>query len=212
MSIATTVERRGRRVLVTFDDADPLECDRSFRGAQSIKPGQTIDDRILQRLRDEATRHAAELTAVRWLAKRARSRSDIRQRLRRDRIPTNVIADTIATLEAQGYLDDEAYATAWTEERLRLRPRARRTIERELRAAGIAADTAAAAVEEIDDRAMAETIVMRHPALRQEAWDVFERRAGGQLLRRGYTHDVVRGVLRAAWQDRHGSDEAAPGR
>jgi regulatory protein len=208
MSIATTVERRGRRVVIRFDDADPLECDRSFRGTQAIKPGQTIDDQILLRLRDEAVRHAAELTAVRWLAKRARSRTDIARRLRRERIPEDVVADTLAALEAQGYLDDEAYATAWTEERLRLRPRARRTIERELRAAGIAADVAAAAVVEIDDRAVAETIVTRHPALRQNAWEVFERRAGGQLARRGYAYDVVRGVLRAAWQDRHGADEA----
>jgi regulatory protein len=208
MSIVTTVERRGRRVTVAFDDAESLECDRTFRGAQSIKSGQSIDDRILQRLRGEAARHSAELTAVRWLAKRARSRTDVKQRLRRDRIPDDVIADTITTLEARGFLDDEAYAAAWTEERLRLRPRARRTIERELRAAGVPADTAAAAVEGVDDRAAAETIVARHPALRQDAWDVFERRAGGQLVRRGFSYGIVRDVLRAAWQDRNADDEA----
>ncbi len=212
MSSVTTIERRGRRVTVTFDDAEPLECDRAFRGAQSIKSGQSIDDRILQRLREEAVRHSAEMTAVRWLAKSARSRTDIERRLRRERIPAEVIADTISTLEARGFLDDEAYATAWTEERLRLRPRARRTIERELRAAGVAAETAAAAVDEIDDRAVAETIVGRHPALRQDAWDVFERRAGGQLLRRGFTYDVVRDVLQAAWQARNDTNEAARNR
>ncbi len=202
MPRATAIERRGRRVVVSFDAADPLECDRSFRGAQAIQPGQAIDRRILQRLRDEAARHTAELTAIRWLAKRSRSRSDVAQRLRRDGVPGDIIADTLTTLEARGYLDDQAYAEAWTEERLRLRPRARRMIEQELRAAGVAAETAARAVEDVDDNSVAEAIVQRHPALRRGAGDIFERKAGGQLLRRGFTYAVVRDVLRAAWQGR----------
>ena len=201
----TSIKRSGNHLLVSFDNAEALKYHRSFPGGRAIKPKQVIDSLILQRLRNEAERHRAKLEAKKFLAKRARTRLHTERQLRKTGVNREIISDILDSLERSGYLNDNAYAKEWTEERLRLRPRAKHVIQKELRAAGINSETAAAAVQHIDDETVATTIAVQHKSLNEKTWETFQRKAGGQLYRRGYSYEVIISALQTAWKNRTGS-------
>lgn len=198
----TGIQRRGQRLTFEFDGAPPLECERAFMAAHGLAVGDRIEPAILDRLRNQALQDAAERAAIRLLAVRPRSAADIHQRLRRRATPLPIIEETIARLRAQGYLDDAAFATQWTEERLRRHPRSARLIRAELQAHGVTAAAAAAATATVEDETVAGEIAERQAARFHGDWDGFRRKVGGLLLRRGYSEEVVGRTIRRVWGDR----------
>jgi regulatory protein len=148
----------------------------------------------------------AKTIALRQLAARARTRSQIRQRLAKDGLDAHA-DEVVAWLERLGYLDDGAYARGRARTlvaRGRLGPR---LAERRLVAAGIEAGAARAAVaaalagDEGDARG-AEEALCRALAERRArgaalgALDVRERRRLSRfLLGRGFSGSVVARVL-----------------
>lgn len=198
----TSIKRSGSHLLVSFDNAESLKCHRSFLRGRAINLDQVIDSPILQRLRNEAERHRAKLEAKKFLTKRFRTRLHTERQLRKTGVGNQIISDTLDFLEHAGYLNDNAYAKEWTEERLRLRPRAKHVIQQELRAAGINSEIADKAVQHIDDEAIATTIVAQHKSLNENIWEIFQRKAGGKLYRRGYSHEVITSALQTVWKNR----------
>lgn len=206
----TEIHRRGRTVTVAFNEGPPLHCDRQFLRTHLFAVGHSIAAPALEDVRREALRHEANTAALRWLAPRPRSRAEVEQRLRRRGTPADVIAATLSTLEAQGYLNDGAFAVAWTDERVRLRPRARRMIQAELRTQGVDAAIAEGATADVDDGALAKRLAQTRASRFAGTWDDFRRRGGGALRQRGFSFDVAEHALRAAWQGRPGGDDDDP--
>ncbi len=109
--------------------------------------------------------------------------------------------EAIDRFEELGLIDDEAFASAWIDARLRTRNSSRRALHAELRAKGIAEDIAEDALAVVDEnaelqgaRAVAEKFVRALP----EPIDLSQadrRRLFGRLARRGFAADVVRQVL-----------------
>ncbi len=204
MPEVVAVRRRGRRVTVEFADAPPLECDRDFSLVRRFAPGERLDPALLERIRGEASRHAAEVAGVRLLASQPRSEADLRGRLHQRGFPSGDVDAALGALRRQGYLDDAAFARQFTESRLRRQPRSPRVIRAELRAHGVAAETAAAATAGIDEEGLALALAeQRAPAFSGD-WDAYVRRVGGMLLRRGFSQAVAAHALRRAWAARHG--------
>lgn len=198
------IRRRARQVTIVFDEGDPVECDRGFLLTQAFSVGQTIDERILDRVREQALVHSAEAAAMRWLAARPRSKADLRRRLHERGIPAEAIAQALERLQATGRLDDEAFASAWTDDRVRLRPRSTRMIQAELRAEGVEAEVAEAVTADLDDRAMALRIAEQRLARAGDDWEKFRRQGGSALTRRGFSYAVAAEALRDAWETRNG--------
>lgn len=143
---------------------------------------------------------AARVAAFDLLARKAWSRRDLGARLRRRGAAPDVAAEVVAELEAKGYLDDDAFARWWAEARARGRRVGSVRLRGELRARGIPADLAAAAVEsafaEVSERDRALeagrrrlAVIMRGPAERRPA------RLRDYLLRRGYPAPAALSVV-----------------
>ena len=199
MPQVTAVARKGRRLTVRFDDDTSLQCDRGFRLAKGFDVGQAIEGPILERVRLEAARHEAEIAARRWLC-RPRSRAEIAKRLRKIDIPLEIIDETLDEMERRGYLDDRAYAGAWTADRVRGRPRSARMVRNELRAQGIDGELAREATADLDDTALALEFAGKR-ARRYADFEEFNRRVGPALQRRGFGRSVAQQAMRAAWAD-----------
>ena len=107
------------------------------------------------------------------------------------------------------YLDDAAFAQFWRESRETLSPRSGRLIRSELLFKGVDADTATATVEGLDDEEAAyRAAAKRLKSLQGDDYDVFRRRLGGFLTRRGFSYDVVRRVLERCWRELGGDEPA----
>ena len=107
-------------------------------------------------------------------------------------------------------MDDEAFARWWTGCRTGSRPMAAAMIAAELAEKGVAADVIDRAVGGVDDEANARALAARlSGSVRSADFEVFARRLGGRIARRGYPESVVRSVVREAWE-LSGAEGSAP--
>ena len=110
-------------------------------------------------------------------------------------------AEVVVGLEAQGYVDDRAFARQWADGRAARRHLGSLRLKDELQRKGVARPLADAAVRnafaETDEETHAlEAARRRLPALRRKNVERAPVRLRDYLLRRGYPADVVRRVLR----------------
>ena len=137
--------------------------------------------------------------AVRYLGSRPRSVSEIKRHLRTKRFD-DVAQDTaIEQLRAQRYIDDEAFARYWVEQRLRFRPKGDRALVTELMQKGVARETIDLVLGEADPGAELERAraSIRRPMTRwlEMAEPERKRKMHQHLAARGFGYDVIEEVI-----------------
>jgi regulatory protein len=141
--------------------------------------------------------------ALDLLSRKAWTHRDLVTRLGRRGAPVEVARAVVADLEARGYVDDRAFATAWAESRARGRGYGSRRLREELLTRGVARPLVEAAVREAfaeaDEETRARAVAARRlPLVRRAGPEQAARRLGMYLLRRGYPEALVRRVVREA--------------
>jgi regulatory protein len=182
----------GRELLITAE-----ACERA-----GLVVGAVAGEGFLERLDGEEQRVQAHDAALALLGRKARSETEMRQRLRMRGIDPDAIDDEIARLRSAGLLNDRQFAQAWVEDRKRLAPRGRRMLRYELLGRGIAPEAVDEATDGIDDLATARELARaraRGSALAD--YDTFMTKVGGFLRRRGFSYDVVSTAARDTWAE-----------
>lgn len=137
--------------------------------------------------------------AVRYLGPRPRSVGEIRKHLRTKRFDDAAIDKAIDTLRAQRYIDDEAFAKYWVEQRDRFRPKGKRAIVSELLQKGVSREAIELAIgdREPDAEVKRAREVIRRPITRWQAMDENERKRKihQYLAARGFSYDVIEEVV-----------------
>ena len=147
----------------------------------------------------------ASAAALRYLAYRPRSESEVRKRLM-GRFPPDIVEGVIDGLAQRGLADDTRFAELWADSRNRLNPRSASAIRRELVSKGVARDIAECAVREVDDQDAAYSAGSKHARRLSEADSTtFRRRLWGYLRRRGFSSSVSRGTIDRLWDERQES-------
>jgi regulatory protein len=150
----------------------------------------------LEAARATGERALAMNRALHFLGYRARSRSEVRGRLRRYGYGEDTVGAVIGRLEELGYLDDEEFArTVVREKARRYGPR---RVSADLRRSGVDAELAQDIVEE-EFAERSEVEAARSVAARRynrRGSDAEARRVYGFLMRRGYSADVCAAVAR----------------
>jgi len=150
---------------------------------------------------------SAHQVALRLLARREHSTSQIRLRLARQGLPEPEVEAAIARLTHAGLLDDARVARAWARRAAEIKLRGRSRTRREIEALGISPDIARQAVdtvfEEFDEEAVLERAIAKRVdgPIRDRA---HFRRVYQALLRQGFPPDRVAARLLA------GTDGAEP--
>jgi len=169
--------------------------------AARLRKGQLLTDAQIAALKARDERQLAYDQAVRYLSYRPRSRAEMERYLRRKRLDESVISETLERLTQAGYLDDEAFARFWVENRSTFRPRSRRALEYELGQKGLARQTIVEALGDLDDEAAAwqaiERVLPRWSALDT---DRLRQKIAGFLGRRGFGYEVINAVFEKACQ------------
>lgn len=157
--------------------------------------------------------------AAAFLAVRQRSVEETRRRLNHLGYPPALCDEVVDRLIELTYLDDHAFARAWTESRDRARPRGEVALRRELQSKGIRDETIravladrAASVARVDsedaDTQTARRLIERRSTSLQREPDSQRRRqrAYALLARSGFAPDICREV--SAQVDHDPADEA----
>jgi len=205
---------RGLKVRLHLDDGEPLEVTLEALEVQRLGVGDTLTaparHHLLSADQDVRVREAA----LNLLSYRARTRAELRRRLRQKGFEGARIEPCLDRLELRGLLDDDAVAAAFVRDRLRHRPRGKARLVSELKTKGLDTDTAQAAIErvfedegETDARLALESAegwLSRQGPLLAEALgsgeatperDKARRRLHGYLSRRGFRGDALSAAM-----------------
>ena len=143
--------------------------------------------------------------AVRYLAARPRTVAEIHRHLRGKRYDNAAIDRAIEKLRAQRYVDDEAFARWWLEQRARFRPRGGRGLRSELMQKGIARDVIETVLGERAPDADLEQArrALSRPLTR---WATLapperKRKIHAYLAQRGFDYDTIESVIRGEVAD-----------
>jgi regulatory protein len=154
---------------------------------------------LRKRVRDPAPKSDAYDAAVRYLGPRPRSVGEIRSHLSTKRFDGAAIDTAVEKLRMQGYIDDEAFARYWVEQRDRFRPKGERAIVSELLQKGLSRETIELAIGDrgLDAEAKRAREVIRRPLSRWSALAGPERKRKIQqfLAQRGFSYDVIEDVI-----------------
>jgi regulatory protein len=178
---------------------------RMPRVGQDLSPGQ------IEALKRHDERQRCHNTASRYLAYRPRSESELRQRLLKRGFNAEVIGTVVAELAEKGLVNDAAFARFWKENRDTFSPRSRWLVSAELRQKGVATDVIEQVTGQADDGQSAYRAARRKAGrLPLGDYQVFRRRLGDFLRRRGYDYGVVQETVAGLWRELGGTEEQLP--
>jgi regulatory protein len=170
--------------------------------AARLKRGQSLSDAEIEALTEEGAVDAAYNRALNYLSYRPRSKAEVVIYLQRRDVSESQVASVTERLERAGFLDDEAFARFWIENRERFRPRGPRALRYELRNKGVSDAVIEGALASIDTEASAyraaEKRMYRLAHLDQAT---FDRKLIEYLARRGFAYDVAREVTARCWAE-----------
>ncbi|NLE65376.1 MAG: regulatory protein RecX [Elusimicrobia bacterium] len=150
---------------------------------------------------DEEVLRRAKAAAFRLLKIRPRSIGEIQKKFTLKGVPADIAERIVADLEARGFLDDAAFARAWTQGRIkRYGPR---RVKRELEQKGVPKDLIGRVWEDLkveyDEEGAARSLAQRRMASREQQGVPIlkkKKRVMDYLLRRGFSPLVVGKVIR----------------
>jgi regulatory protein len=207
--IVTAVEPQRRRssdrLNVFVDGRYAFSLQRDLAGL--IRVGEPISNlRSAELLLEDEQARAME-AALGFLAYRPRSEREVRDRLTRREFPEPIVESVIARLKKLRYLDDEAFAQYWIEQRQMHRPSGSRLLRLELQRKGVDRDTAVDALDQLEQEAdsveaACRAAAKRATALRAADEREFAQKLGQFLVRRGFDYETARAATRRLWEQR----------
>jgi regulatory protein len=173
-----------------------------------LKVGQTLID---SQITDLTTRDAQERCyqrALRLLRYRPQSERELRDYFSRHQIPSEVQEVVLIRLQNADWVDDEAFAAAWVENRRLFRPRSALALRVELKKKGVSRETIDAALEGHDeDDAAYQAAVIGARRWKDRSWDDFRQRLVGYLARRGFSYATISPVVARVWHEITGVED-----
>ncbi len=143
--------------------------------------------------------------AVRYLASRPKSVGEIARHLRSKRFDDMEVARALDRLRAQRYVDDEAFARYWVEQRARFKPRGDRALRTELVQKGVSRDVIEVVLGERAPDADVEQAkrALSRPLARWTTLSAPERKRKIHtfLAARGFDYGTIEEVIRASVED-----------
>lgn len=136
--------------------------------------------------------------SLRFLSFRPRSEKEIRDYLKKQKAPEIEIEKIIMLLRGKKIIDDLVFAKWWIEQRLLLKPQAKRILQLELKQKGITEEIITKTVIDIglteasDKEQLQALITKRIGRFQNATQEEIYRKLGGYLMRRGYNFSLVK--------------------
>jgi regulatory protein len=198
MPIVTALERQKRnkeRVNVYLDGEFAFGLPEIE--AVQLRKGQELTAEQITLLREKDAVHQAVERGIRLLSFRPRSTQEIRENLTRHDTPEPVLEAALEQLQKLGYLDDEAFARFWIENRTQFKPRGATALRYELLQKGISREVADPIIDQVVDefdsalRAAQKKLVRYRGKPQAE----YKRKMSAFLQRQGFGFDTIRQVI-----------------
>lgn len=193
-----TLQKRDKeRVNVFIDDQFAFAVTTLV--AAGLRKGQYLSDAEIETLKQGDERDKAYNRALRFLGIRPRSQVEIERYLTEKGYTEDVIEDVVNRLSERQYLDDEAFARFWLENREQFKPRGERALRYELRQKGVADRIIDTILINLDEDDMAWAAIEGKLQRWQNLPELeLRKKITGFLARRGFGYEVIDTVFRRA--------------
>jgi len=196
---------RRKRVNVFLDGKFAFSLEAEVVVKEGLHIGQELSAAQIEALTRADNFHRCLNIAAHYLSYRPRSEFELRERLRQRGFNGNSIDVVLAKLKEQGLMDDMAFAQFWRDNRESFNPRSQRLIRLELGQKGVARDIIDQVVAAVDDEDSAYRAAQSKARnLPLSDYQLFQRRLGGYLKRRGFGYGVINHTVERLWQERGG--------
>jgi regulatory protein len=208
-AIQSEIRPGSHRSRIYLDGSYSFSLDDQVVAEKSLAVGRVLTPAEIALLSREDEFQRCLGAASRFISYRSRSESETRERLIKRGFEEQHIEPVIEKLRQAGLLDDSAFARSWTEDRDTFKPRSQRVLKIELRRKGIDPEIINTAVAGSDESANARQLAMHKARTLPVAdYQVFRRRLGAYLQRKGFDYAVINSLVKEAWQERT-RDQAA---
>lgn len=195
-------KRNRRRVNISLDGSYAFSLDRMT--AAWLQVGRELSDGEIEQLQMHDEVEVGFNQALNLLSHRNRSVAEMTRYLEGKGYAPGTLIAVLARLEEEGLLNDDRFAREWIENRNAFRPRSQSQLKAELRFKGLAESSIDSALEEsgVNDAtlAMAAARKQAHRYLSSD-YEIFRKRLGNALLRRGFSYATVNDTLRTLWDE-----------
>jgi regulatory protein len=193
---------RAKRIDVFVDEKFAISLAPETALKEKVSVGQELGKAALEALGEKDRRQRCFNSAVRFIGYRPRSEAEIKQRLAKHGFENDIIEKTLARLKDKGFVDDNAFAHYWVENRDLLRPRGKRLTKMELKRKGLGTDIIEKAVSAIDEQDSAyRAAVSRARRLDGLDYNTFRLRLGQYLGRRGFNYGIIKEITEKVWKE-----------
>lgn len=177
---------------------EPLVVHEDIFISYQLMKGQGLTSSLIDEIRDENAKYMAYIKAVRYLAARARSNHQLAQYLKKQQFSEQNIADAIARLTEEGYMNDQQFASSYVSSRLGKQGKGKLRIAQELKGQGIANKIIERTLANVDDEVELEGA---YEAAKKKQRSLHGEHAENRrkllqfLLRRGYSRAISREAM-----------------
>ncbi len=190
-------KRNKRRVSVFLDGNFLFGLSSETVGALGLHVGREVDRADLDRIAREEQKYEALQYAFLLLSYKARTVSELKQRLTRKGFSPDIISHALQRLAELKMIDDAGFARRFAEDRINVGHKGKWRVRGELLKRGVAKEhiedaLATAPDEKTAAREVAEKYLSRNRRLEP---DVLKRRLYAFLARRGFSPDTIRHVI-----------------
>jgi len=203
---ALEVQKRNKERVNVFIDGE-YAFGLSLMEAARLKKGQVLSAGEIARLKGEDAVVQAVESAAHFLSYRPRSLQEVRRNLKEKELPPEVTEAAVERLTALGYLDDEAFARYWVQNRAEFKPLSHRALRQELRQKGIADSIINEVLAGQDEQGLAyEAAQGQLRRLRQKTLREFKTKMSAFLQRRGFSYSTTQDVVVRIIQEMEAGD------
>ena len=202
-------KRTDKQLKMFLDGKFAISVDTEVAAKEGLKIGQEVSNDLLRDLTEDVSLNRCLNIAYRFLSYRPRSEAEMTDRLHRRGFEDSQIEIVINKLKEQKFLDDTAFAQFWKENRETFRPRSQRLTRLELRKKGVADEIIKEVTDDSNDMDSAyHAALSKAQRLPKQDYEVFRRRLGDYLKRRGFGYTVINQTVKKMWQEMKEPDQS----
>jgi regulatory protein len=202
---------RVQRSNIYLDGKFVFSLDNEVIAKEKLQIGQELSSQVIDILTNADSFQRCLNTAFQFLSYRPRSEMETRERLKKRGYEEGDIEQVIVQLKRLSLLDDTAFATFWKENRTSFNPRGQRMLKMELLHKGVGREIIDETIGDIDETENAyRSAKSKVKTLLVTDYQVFRRRLGAYLQRRGFSYPVINKVVKQTWQEKTGDSKTSP--
>jgi len=195
-------KRKKNRVNVFLDGRFAFSLQAEVLVQEGLQVGQELSTNRIDALAKSDDFQRCMNVAIRYLSYRPRSKSEIRIKLQQRGFDSQSIESTLLKLRKQGLVDDMNFVQFWKDTRQSFSPRSQRLTKLELKQKGVDKDIIDRIVGDLDDNDSAyRAAVNKTRSLSLSDSQLFRRRLGEYLKRRGFDYQVINHTIERILQE-----------